>query len=123
MAVRMSRAQATGEALVGKDVPNRGGQVRAEQGGRGAIAVLPRRSEHRHGDQQAGDVGDDEPLPAVDLLAGVVAAAVRADGAGALDRLRVDDPGRRLRLATLLNAGFDLQCGREFSVTPASPTG
>jgi hypothetical protein len=34
---------------------------------------------------KAQGVGDDEPLPAVDLLAGVVTTAVASDGVRALD--------------------------------------
>ena len=39
------------------------------------------------------------PLPALDLLPGVVAAAVLADGVGGFDRLGVDDRGGWLRAA------------------------
>ena len=45
-----------------------GGQVEAEQGAFGAVAVLDARGAHHHGDRQAGSVGDDEPFAAVDLL-------------------------------------------------------
>ena len=34
--------QASGEALIGEDVPDRGGQVCAEQRPLGAVAILPR---------------------------------------------------------------------------------
>jgi hypothetical protein len=60
--------------LISEDVPNKAGQVHAEQGGLAAVAVLPRSREHGDGDQQTGGVGDDEPLASVDVLAGVVAA-------------------------------------------------
>jgi 1-deoxy-D-xylulose-5-phosphate synthase len=60
-----------------------------------------------HGDQQASRVGDDEPLPAVDLLPGVVAPAVPTDGVSALHALGVDDPGRRLGVAALLHPCLD----------------
>jgi hypothetical protein len=46
-------------------------------------------------------VGDDEPLPPVDLLAGVVATGVAPDGVGALDALGVDQPGARFGVAAL----------------------
>jgi hypothetical protein len=40
------------EALVREDVPDRGGEIGAEQGGLRAVAVLPTRRHHGHGDQQ-----------------------------------------------------------------------
>jgi hypothetical protein len=49
---------------------------------------LDARGEHDDHDEQAQGVGDDEPLPAVDLLAGVVTTAVASDGVRALDALR-----------------------------------
>ena len=57
-----------GEALVSEDVPDRVGQVHAEQGG-----LPPSRSCHEaartgHGDQQAGSVGNDESLTSLIFL-------------------------------------------------------
>jgi hypothetical protein len=72
-----------GEALVSEDMPDRAGQVGTEQSCLAAVTVLPRGRQDRDGDQQAGGVGDDEPLASVDLLAGVVAARVLAYGVGA----------------------------------------
>src|SRR5215218_4049517 len=60
----------------------------------------------------AQGVGDDEPLPAVDLLAGVVTTAVASDGVRALDALRVDDPGAGLGIAALLHPGLLPQRGQ-----------
>jgi hypothetical protein len=53
------------------------------------------------GDQQTEGVGDDEPLPTVDLLPRVVAAAVPADGVGTLHRLGVHQSGAGPGIATL----------------------
>ena len=61
---------------------------------------------------KAQGVGDDEPLPAVDLLAGVVTTAVASDGVRALDALRVDDPGAGLGIAALLHPGLLPQRGQ-----------
>jgi hypothetical protein len=66
------------------------------------VAVLGGSGQHDHNQEQAEGVGDDEPLPAVDLLAGVVPTTVPADGVGALHTLRIDQPGAGLRIATLL---------------------
>jgi hypothetical protein len=52
---------------------------------------------HDRADQQARRVGQDVALAAFDLLAGVVAS--RTAGLGGLDRLAIDDPGGRARLA------------------------
>jgi hypothetical protein len=81
-------------------------QVRREQSGPGTVTVLDARGEHDDHDEQAQGVGDDEPLPAVDLLAGVVTTAVASDGVRALDALRVDDPGAGLGIAALLHPGL-----------------
>jgi hypothetical protein len=78
---------------VGEDEPDRADQVRREQGGLGTVTVLHARGEHDDHDELAQGVGDDEPLPAVDLHAGVVTTAVASGGVRALDALRVDDPG------------------------------
>jgi hypothetical protein len=101
-----------GEAAVGEDEPDRADQVRREQGGLGAVTVLHARGQHDDHDEQAQGVGDDEPLPAVDLLAGVVTTAVASDGVRALDALRVDDPGAGLGLAALLHPGLLPQRGQ-----------
>jgi hypothetical protein len=58
-------------AAVGEDEADRADQVRREQGGLGTVTVLHARGEHDDHDEHAQGVGDDEPLPAVDLLAGV----------------------------------------------------
>ena len=48
-------------------------------------------------DQQSAGVGEDVSLAALDLLAGVEAA--RTTRLGGFDRLAIDHPGRRARLA------------------------
>ena len=58
-------------------------------------------------------VGDDEPLAAVDLLPGVVAAGVAPDGVGALDALGVDQPGAGLGVAALLHAQLGAHHGQD----------
>src|SRR5829696_6334783 len=68
---------------------------------------------------KAQGVGDDEPLPAVDLLAGVVTTAVASDGVRALDALRVDDPGAGLGIAALLHPGLLRSAASITSVTLA----
>lgn len=105
--------QAAGEAGVGDDVPDRGGRVGSEQGSFGAVAVLSGGGQDPDGDQQAEGVGDDEPLAAVDLLAGVVAAGGAGHGVRALDALRVDDPRRRLRLRAMRQAHLLAQLGQD----------
>jgi hypothetical protein len=62
----------------------------------------PRGGQHDHDQQQSERVGHGEPLPAVELLPGVVATGVGADGLGALDALGVDQPGGRFGAAALL---------------------
>ncbi|GAB3142559.1 hypothetical protein GCM10027290_17320 [Micromonospora sonneratiae] len=84
--------EAAGEAAVGENEPHGCGQVEAEQGRLRAVTVLDvGGADHDH-QEQAQCVGDDEPFPAVDLFAGVVAAAVPGDGVGGFDALGVDDP-------------------------------
>ncbi|MEN3615253.1 hypothetical protein AAH979_37715 [Plantactinospora sp. ZYX-F-223] len=96
--------EAAGEAGVGEDVPDRCGEVEAERGGLGAVAVLDAGGADHDDEDEAEGVGDDGPFAAVDVLAGVVASAVPAHGVGGLDALRVDDPGGRLPVAALLEA-------------------
>ena len=59
---------------------------------------------NRDPDQQAGGVGDDVALAAFDLLGRIVAA--RPAAFGGLDRLAVDHPRRRARLAPGSVAGL-----------------
>src|SRR5216683_6433665 len=60
---------------------------------RRAIAVLDIGRVDFGADEQSRGVGDDMAFAALDLLAGVIAA--RSATLGGLDRLAVDDPGRR----------------------------
>ena len=94
--------QAAGEPTVGEEEPHPGTQGGIQQDRFRTVAVLGGGGQHDHNQEQAEGVGDDEPLPAVDLLAGVVPTTVPADGVGALHTLRIDQPGAGLRIATLL---------------------
>ena len=62
------------------------------------IAVLHIAGVNHGSDHQAGGIGHDMPLAALDLLRGIVAA--RPAALGRLDRLAVDDPGRGAGLPT-----------------------
>lgn len=75
--------QLAGEGAVGEDEPHAGAQVGVEQNRLGPVAVLHPAGEHDYPEHQPEGVGDDEPLAAVDLLPGVVAAGVLPDGVGA----------------------------------------
>jgi hypothetical protein len=87
-----------GVAGIGEDMAQPGTNMAdcGEQERR-SIAILNACLMHDRADQQARRVGQDVALAAFDLLAGVVAS--RAAGLGGLDRLAIDDPGGRARLA------------------------
>jgi len=89
--------QPAGTTLVGEDVPDRGGRVRGQQGILRTVMVLPAGGDHPNNDQQAEGVGDDEPLPPVDLLTRDVAAVAGGHGVGGPHTLRVNDPRGGLR--------------------------
>ena len=85
-------------AAIGEDVaqPREGASDRAQKRGC-AVAILDIRRMDDRADQQSAGVGEDVSLAALDLLAGVEAA--RTTRLGGFDRLAIDHPGRRARLA------------------------
>ncbi|KJY32945.1 hypothetical protein VR45_21110 [Streptomyces sp. NRRL S-495] len=66
-----------------------------------AVSVLDARGNHVDGHQQAEGVGDQEPLAAFDLLAGVESPGRRGHGVSGADRLRVDQSRARLGIAAV----------------------
>ncbi|GAA3865937.1 hypothetical protein GCM10022207_32930 [Streptomyces lannensis] len=76
----------------------------------GAITVLNIRRDDVHGQEKAKGVGDQEPLAAFDLLAGVEAPGGGGDGVGSADRLGVDQARTRLGVATVDFAELGAQC-------------
>src|SRR5512132_201944 len=85
-------------AAIGEDVaqPREGASDRAQKRG-GAVAILDIRRMDDRADQQSAGVGENVSVAALDLRAGVEAA--RTTRLGGLDRLAIDHPGRRTRLA------------------------
>ena len=78
------------------------GHLLKQDQGSGAVAAI--RGGDHHAQQQAEGVDHVVPLAAVDELADVEAAAVRANDGVRRDGLRVDHAGRRLRVPPQLLA-------------------
>ena len=82
-----------GIGAVGEEVAQPGEEVvDGFDNERRAIAVLHIGGVDRGADHQAGGIGHDMPLAALDLLGRIIAA--RPAALGGLDRLAVDHPGR-----------------------------
>lgn len=75
--------QGAGEPAAGEQVPeSAAGEIHRQQEPTAAGGVVDAGRGDQDRQQQTEGVGGDEPLPAVDLLAGVVTAAGAADGVG-----------------------------------------
>ena len=83
-----------------------------------AVAILNIGRMDLGADQQTARIGDDMAFAAPDLLGRVI--TTRPAALGGLDRLTVDDPGGRARLATRGLASLQQQRKNDRSNTPLS---